>query len=345
MTADNLPATYPIERCESHPTRSPVPPRPIARRAVLLALMLAAPALRAQPDSSREGLWTLDADVSDRDAYLRLDMERHGTWGNWSTGSRVPFERLRGLTRAQSESAEGQNVRFELPRDAGTLRFEGWMRRGRGSGHFTWAPSPTFAAELARRGLERPDERDMFELTMHDVGFALVDELARQGYERPTLEELVTLGRHGVTLGYVTALDRLGYRVKEIEVLRQLRDHGVTPQYIEGLRKAGFRDLSAEDLRVARDHGVTPEVIDEYAALGYRDLDLDEVRTLVDHGVRPEFIKGMARAGYAKLSTTDLRRARDHGVTPAFARMARERAGRDVSLDEVIRMKDRGWDP
>ena len=309
----------------------------------LIASPIAAP-LAAQTDSAREGRWTLDVEARERDAYLQLDIRQRGSWGQWNTGRTLPFDRLRGLTRAEAESAEGQTVRFELPRDAGTLRFEGWMRRGRGSGHFTWAPSPTFAAELARRNIDRPDERDQFELTIHDVGLALVDELNRQGYERPTLEQLVQLGRHGVTMEYVTSLDRLGYRVKEIDALRRLRDHGVTARYIEGMRAAGFRNLSADELRTARDHGVTPEIIAEYAELGYKDLDLHEVRTLVDHGVRPEYISAMAKAGYANLSTTELRRAKDHGVTPSFARRARERRG-SVSIDEVIRMRDRGWDP
>lgn len=324
-----------------------MPSRSISRLALALLTTFAAAAttLDAQRrDMPREGRWTLDVDERENQAYLQLTMRWDDGRSNWNTGSRVPIDRIRGLTREQMQNAAGNAVRFEIPREAGTLRLEGWMRGGLGSGHFTWAANPAFATELDRRGIGRPDDADLFELTMHDVGIALIDELRRQNYPRPTLRQLVQLGRHGVNMSYVTGMDRLGIRAADLEELRRLRDHGVTPTFVREMRAAGYTNLSADELRMARDHGVTPEVIAEFAELGFRNLDIDEARMLVDHGVRPDYIRAMRSAGFANLSARELRRAKDHGVTASFARRARERRA-DVTIDEVIRMRDRGWEP
>jgi len=57
-------------------------------------------------------------------------------------------------------------------RDAGTFTFEGVFRNGVGAGTFTFTPSESFAAELVKRGFERPSAGDQRQLAREDIGFA-----------------------------------------------------------------------------------------------------------------------------------------------------------------------------
>ena len=80
---------------------------------------------------------------------------RHGDSGfSYNNhGFNVTLDQLSGLTREQVMSATGTNVRFQLKRDAGTFNFEGWFKEGNGSGHFTFSPNSSFAANSRAEAL------------------------------------------------------------------------------------------------------------------------------------------------------------------------------------------------
>ena len=69
------------------------------------------------------------------------------------------------------------HVNFNIVRPAGTFQCEGWMKDGKGSGHFTFAPNAQFSAELAKRGLGTPNERQSLRLAMGNASLSLVDAL------------------------------------------------------------------------------------------------------------------------------------------------------------------------
>src|SRR5918912_388793 len=97
--------------------------------------------------------------------YKRSKGDSSGEWDGYSNTSRsVPASDLQGLTRAQAMSATGTQVSFRIVRDAGTLNCEGWFREGNGSGHFTFAPSASFASELQRRGMGAPTAQQQFQM-------------------------------------------------------------------------------------------------------------------------------------------------------------------------------------
>jgi len=74
------------------------------------------------------------------------------------------------------------------------VNFEGWFKEGNGSGHFTFAPDRSFAAQLNAQGYGSPSDEQLLSLAMSDTGFALINELKAQGYERPTLDQLIDMG-------------------------------------------------------------------------------------------------------------------------------------------------------
>src|SRR5216683_211935 len=183
---------------------------------------------------------------------------------------------------------------------AGTLDCEGWFDGGKGSGHFTYHPSPDFVAELAKRRRQRtpPTAWEQFQMTMAGVGVDLVDELARQKYDRPTAAELARMATHGVDLEYVRDIGARGYHLGDVKSLVRMRDHGVDREFIASLDSAGYRNLSAEELVRVRDHGVDGEYIVEMKAMGYAPSDPEELVESRDHGVDPSYVTSLRDAGY-----------------------------------------------
>ncbi|MEO8576317.1 MAG: hypothetical protein ABI556_06450 [Gemmatimonadales bacterium] len=289
-------------------TFSPVSVRLITAMTLAAAMTGAADPLPAQRDG--RGDWRLDYNDTQQRIQLTFEnFDEHG--GRSSTSFPVPLTSLEGLSISQLLGPTTP-VRFSLKRDAGTFSFDGRAGSGWGRGVFGFRADPQFRDQLARRGYERPDTDEQFELALHDVGYSLVDELKAQGYRRPSIEGLITMGQHGARFDFIRALAQLGYKLGDTDKLVDLRDHGVTPSFAEGLRDQGHKGLSADDLVNARDHGVTPSFAEGFRQLGYTP------------------------------SLSDLVRLRDHGVTVEFAKRARDRRGSNLALDELVRMRDRG---
>ncbi|MCA1816942.1 MAG: hypothetical protein LC746_11130, partial [Acidobacteria bacterium] len=240
-------------------------PSRLRRRAVALALPLVALAVGAclyharatytQDAGARQftGQWLVEFRTGDDKVsltlnyhYKRINRDAAGEWDGYSNTTRsVPAGDLQGLTRAQAMSSTGGQVSFRIVRDAGTLNCEGWFREGNGSGHFTFAPSASFASELQRRGMGAPTAQQQFEMTMADASLASLDELRAQGYEQPTLDEFVRTATHGVSLEYLRGLKSAGYKLSSVEQLIRMRDHGVTLAFINELNPLGYARLDA----------------------------------------------------------------------------------------------------
>ena len=158
--------------------------------------------------------------------------------GRSHNGRSVPLAALEGLTSAQL--ATGGPVRFVLRRDAGSFAFDGTARDGVAAGVCSFTASPTFGAELAKRGVSGLTSEDQLQLALHDVGLAFVDELRTQKYATPSVADLVKAGQHGVNVEYLRGMGALGYSTGTLEPLITLRDHGVTPDYAKGLASFGY---------------------------------------------------------------------------------------------------------
>lgn len=274
---------------------------------------------------------------------MRYTHQREGGgYGYSNTGFSISPDQLVGLTREQAMSSSGNVVKFQLKRDAGTFNFEGWFKDGNGSGHFTFSPNASFAAELNRQGYGTPTPKQQLSMAMQDVGFGLINELKAQGYDLSTVDQLVKMGNHGVKLEYVQGLKQLGYNVKSVDYLIKMRDHGVTLNFIRELAGLGYTGLAPEELIRTRDHGVTPAYINEFMAAGYGKLTLEEWVKLRDHGVSTKFVKELEGLGYSRLPIDELRRMRDHGVSAKFIEELKQLGFDKVPVDQLIRLRDHG---
>lgn len=262
--------------------------------------------------------------------------------GRSQSGRNVTLSQLEGLTAAQL-NASGP-VRFVVRRDAGTFSFEGTARSGVAAGVCSFAPSPTFGAELAKRGVTGLTPDDQLQMARHDVSLALVDELRTQKYATPSVADLVKAGQHGVHLAYVKGMGELGYATGSLAPLITLRDHGVTPEYAKALASLGYTKLPVDQLQKARDHGVTPDYVQGMRDAGHGTLTLEQLITTRDHGVTPEFGKALAAAGYTGVALDQLVRARDHGVTPDYIRDMKS-LGIGGTLENLVTARDHGVTP
>jgi beta-lactamase regulating signal transducer with metallopeptidase domain len=262
--------------------------------------------------------------------------------GNHSRSIRI--DQLPGISVEQI-SAASTTIRLPIRREAGTFNVDGVCHNGVCGGTFAFEPSQAFAAELAKRGLERPTPRQQMELALADVGVAYLDALEKAGYAKPDLAQVVRAAQHGVDAGYLREMTSLGYRAGTLEALIRLRDHGVDPDYVKGMRESGYRVDSPEELVRLRDHGIDPEYVRGMATSGFPKLTIDQLLDARNHGIDPEYISGLASLGYKNLSLDDLLQARNHGVDPSYIREMSELGYKNQSVDALIKMRNHGVDP
>ena len=314
----------------------------------ILLLCVSYPALAVtyfNPQETTVNQWLIEPRQNDGKLQLSLRMrrDRDGRSSNNHVGFGIALDQLTGLTREQMMSSSGTSVKFELRRDAGTFHMEGWFKEGNGSGHFTFTPNSSFAADLSRQGFTGNASADQLQsLAMSDVGSAFINELKAQGYDTATVEQLVKMGHHGVKLEYLLGLKSLGYTVKTTDLVVRMKDHGVSVNFIKELASLGYSNLTTDELVRAKDHGVTPKFIAEIREFGYDQLLLDELRRMKDHGVNGTFIKELKDLGYSNLAIQQLIRLKDHGVNAGYIRRMKEKGYGDLSIDEYIRLKNRG---
>jgi hypothetical protein len=129
----------------------------------------------AQNSSPITGQWTIGGPmVQDK---VQLTIRRSSANSNMSSSSPAPLSQLRGLTQAQLDSS-GSMARFELVRDAGTLRFEGYLQGGGGGGTFTFSPNPNFAGEMSSLGYSGLSDEKVFSMAVHDVSVAYIRDMS-----------------------------------------------------------------------------------------------------------------------------------------------------------------------
>lgn len=271
---------------------------------------------------------------------IRYDHSSHST--------SYPLESFQGLTKSAIQSAALQPVTFRWVKDAGTLTFEGSFKEGEGAGHFAFAPSADFYAEMQRLGVRIPskgsrEDDEQLSLAMFDVSRELVRELNALGFRELDLDQLISVRIHGATPQYIRELKDLGIEGLNIDDLVSLRIHGATPEFIREMHAAGFR-FDADELVSMRIHGVKPDFVRELQAQGYTKLDVDDLVSMRIHGVTTEYVRDLYSLGYRNIPADDLVSMRIHGVTTKFIRELHDAGYTNVPVEKLIQMRIHGID-
>jgi len=200
------------------------------------------------------GQWTISGPiVEDR---VQLSIRRYWPGSEMSSSSSVPMSQLSGLTRAQLGSAEGMVTRFDIVRDAGTLRLEGYLQNGSGGGNFTFIPNAAYANEMRSRGSSELSDENIFRLAIHDVSVQFMNEMTALGYKELKTDKLITMRIHGVTTNFIRDIESLGFGRPPIDKLVTMRIHGITPDYIRKVQARGFNNASIDQLVRLKIHGI-----------------------------------------------------------------------------------------
>lgn len=255
------------------------------------------PSSTEQPSPSRQdterGTWS--AERQD-DGKIHLEMKMRGTWGSWEESNSYPASVFKGL-------GAGPEVRFDLPRDAGTFHFQGRFEGREGTGFFTFEGNPAYVRQMEALGYPISDSR-LRELALHDVSLDFVRQMKELGYGSASLDRLVEFRIHGVTPEFIQGIVKASYLYppsrRTVVFMRE------SPKNVEKVTDSGYESYSPERLVEFRIHGVTPEFVEALGQAGYRGLPAERLVELRIHGVDGEFIRKAAARGYKNLSPEDL---------------------------------------
>jgi hypothetical protein len=265
----------------------------------------------AQNGSSIAGQWTIGGSTVQDKAQLTIT--RNSANHNMNSSSPVALSDLRGLTQAQLGST-GSNVRFEIARDAGTLRFEGFVRSGGGGGTFVFSPNADFARQMGSLGYSDLNDEQVFTMAVHDISLAYVRDLHALGVRPESSGQLVTMRIHNVTPEYVRDFQGLGYTNLTPEKLVTMRIHNVTVGFARELQSLGYNSVSPEQMVTMQIHGASTDFIKEVVSLGYSHPAIEQLVTMRIHGVTPDFIRKTRSQGLGNLPIEQLVALKIHGI-------------------------------
>ena len=173
----------------------------------------------AQADTPITGQWTMGDLAGDQ---VLLNIQRVNVNSMMNNVSPVNLSRFRGLSRIQFDSP-GSLVRFELVRDAGTIRFDGYVASGGGGGTFEFVPNPNFADRMSSSGYSALTPEKTFLCAVYDVGLDFAREIRSTGLQEVTLDNLIRLRGQGISSDYIRKVQK---RFKDISVNDLIRLKG-----------------------------------------------------------------------------------------------------------------------
>ncbi|GAA4026217.1 hypothetical protein GCM10022281_00990 [Sphingomonas rosea] len=251
---------------------------------------------------------------------------------------------IKGFDQARLRATAGQPVRFAVVREAGRIDCAGTSRGDHAEGGCKFTADPAFANLLAARGIERPDEREAFALTMTGATRALVKALAAARYPTPTLDDLMGMAAVGVSPAYIGDLAAHGYRPKDLSHLIAFKALDVTPAYVDELRRFGFAQLTGEEIVQFKALDISPAYARSLRNAGYPDISAEDIVQLRALGVTADYIRSMQPAGLPRLSIDQLVQCKALGVTPGELRAAQGKR-LSWSSDDLVAMKVAGLLP
>lgn len=224
--------------------------------------------------------------------HLNFSSDRsNGNRNNFGSG--FDYSELRGLTKAQVESANSA-VNFNIAREAGMIDMQGTFQNGKGAGTFRFTPNRTFASAMQTRGFAFNDEK-LFSATALDLTTAFVDDLLSAGFQNLKTEDLFKAKIFKITPQFMSEMAAIGFPNLDMEDLVKARIFKIDAEYARQIAGMGFKNDSLEGLVKFRIFKVTPEFLREVQAEGLQNLSAEEVVKLRIFKIDGEFIR-QARA-------------------------------------------------
>jgi len=232
---------------------------------------------------------------------FRYDREK-GRENNFGSG--FDYSELKGLSKAQVESASATNVNFSINREAGNIEMQGTFQNGKGSGTYRFAPSRSFASAMQTRGFTFTNEK-LFTATALDLTVAFVDDLLTANFKGLDTDDLFKAKIFKITPQFMSEMAAIGFPNLDMEDLVKARIFKIDAAFARQIADMGFKNDSLESLVKFRIFKVTPEFLSEVQAEGLNNLDAEDVVKLRIFNINGEFIR-QARAENVPVNVENL---------------------------------------
>lgn len=284
------------------------------------------------------GEWTAELDRK-KPGEIHMTFHRRSETGGFNmTGDSIPLGELRGLT-ADAVSSAKANVEFQLVREAGTFRCEGFFKEGKGAGFWTFTSSQSFVSAMRGRGYGGLTEEDLLRAALHNLTTKYIEDLKSAGYDRLEFKQLLRAATHDITPNFIREMQSAGYQGLTMEELIRARNHDINSEYVKEARAMGFDKQPLEMLIRLRNHEITKEFIDRMRSAGFDNLSSEELIRLKNHEITPEFVNGLKAEGYPDISAEMAIRLKNHEVDRDFIRRVKARGFTNITLDQLIRLR------
>lgn len=258
------------------------------------------------------GTWAIHPGESANRPMLMLEASR-GDHDHFQTSQAFDLSELRGLTAGQMASSSGTMVHFEIVREAGTFRCDGYFKQGEGAGTFVFHPDAGYAAKMASLGITGMDEDKQLSMAVFDVNSSYVRDIRAAGVEVHEAKELVSLKIFHVTPEYVRDLRSAGLAISDPHELVKLRIFHVDANSVRGFEQAGYHPDAAQLVKLSI-FKVTPDFISQIGKLGYTNVPIHDLVQMRIFKVDPDYIRSMQARGLKDLTVAKLVRLRIAGI-------------------------------
>ena len=230
--------------------------------------------------STVHGEWTMGhSDVPGKVSFgVRYSNGPQNHSDHSSDWSKVDFQGLdfTNLTK--------HDVHFEIDREAGTIRFQGFMQGDEGAGLFDFSPHPQYGRTMADLGFEFSDGK-LFAAALYDVSTKFAREMKTLEIAGLNADKLIAFQIFHVTPEFVQEMRTAGVSGRDADKLIAFQIFKVSPDFVRAIEKLGFAHPEPDKLIALRVQGVTSSYIEGLQAHGVHDLTLDQVIALHTQGI------------------------------------------------------------
>lgn len=271
--------------------------------------------------------------TSSRNSNICISISHRSERGYWTNNSCISRSEFPNIP-------EGEDITFELNREAGTIVFSGDVNNGEGEGDFEFTPNESFRSYLKDQGFSPIKDMDMFHFILVDMNKSYLSYLKGMGYKSLTTKDLLSIAHHGIRQkdmkdGY-DAYAKYGLTDLSFKEIIQFHIHDVTPEYIQGLRNNGFTDLDAKEIVQFAIHDVDADYIKELRDAGFIGLDAKEIVQFAIHDVDARYVKSIHDYGFKDISNRDIVQFAIHDVDTDFIKELRDMGYDDLSTKEIV---------
>jgi len=293
---------------------------------------------QAATQNSLTGEWLVEFNRKNADEVQFTVIRRTGKGGQHNSSNGIALGELQGLTREQATGAK-TDVTFRVVREAGTFLCEGTFREGRGAGHWTLTPNPTFVSAMRSRGYDNLSEDDLFSAALFDINLKTIEDLKAAGYDRLTFKELVEASIFKVTGEFAREMKAAGFDNLTLKQLVEARIFKIDGQYAKEVEAMGYGRQPLKTLVEMRIFKITPEFVRDMRSMGFENLTPKQLTELRIHKVTAEFVNGIKAEGYASVSPREAVNLKIHGVDQDFIRRVRAKGFNNLTLNKLVELR------